>query len=295
MTELKQCPACGATTFTPHLTCTDYTVSHETFSIVQCAACKFVFTNPIPEITTLGKYYESVAYVSHSAQPTTLMDRLYILARTKTIKWKARLIKKDITADHITLLDYGCGTGDFLTHCKHLGWKVQGIEPSGSARQIAETKSGQTIYPAIEQLPSAQFDIITLWHVLEHVPDLHQLIKNLSNRLKPNGTIFIAVPNRNSWDAKHYQSNWAAYDVPRHLWHFTLQDMKKIMSAHSLNVIDIIPMKLDAYYVSLLSEKYQNNRIGPLTVLKSVLNGLRSNISGSKTFEYSSHIYVIKK
>ena len=295
MTELSKCPVCGETTLTPYLSCTDYTVSHETFDIVQCTRCQFAFTNPIPEIPELGKYYESVAYVSHTAQPTNVIDRLYALARTQTIKWKTRLIKKHIKAHQLTLLDYGCGTGDFLTHCKNIVWTVQGIEPSKLATQIAATKSGQTIYSTIEQLPPTKFDIITLWHVLEHVPDLHNLIDNLSNRLKPTGTIFIAVPNRNSWDAKHYQNTWAAYDVPRHLWHFTLQDMQKIMAAHSLNVVSTIPMKLDAYYVSLLSEKYQNKSMGPLTILKSVLNGLRSNISGSATSEYSSHIYVIKK
>jgi 2-polyprenyl-3-methyl-5-hydroxy-6-metoxy-1,4-benzoquinol methylase len=295
MTELSQCPACGESLFTPYLTCTDYTVSHETFNIVQCTNCKFTFTNPTPEISKLSDYYESPTYVSHTARPKTFLDRIYVLARTQTIKWKTRLIKKYNANNQISLLDYGCGTGDFLTYCKHIGWNVNGIEPSTSARQIATSKSGQTIYPDIEQMPSIQFDIITLWHVLEHVPDLHTLIENLARSLKQTGTIFIAVPNRNSWDAKHYKSNWAAYDVPRHLWHFTHQDMQKIMTAHSLNVVSTIPMKLDAYYVSLLSEKYQNNKLRPLTIIKSVLTGLRSNISGNTTSEYSSHIYVIKK
>ncbi|HMG89987.1 MAG TPA: class I SAM-dependent methyltransferase [Chryseolinea sp.] len=295
MTELSQCLACGETTFSPYLTCTDYTVSHETFNIVQCTHCKFTFTNPSPEVSKLGSYYESRAYVSHSSRPTTFMDHVYVMARTQTIKWKTRIIKKYVTANPISLLDYGCGTGDFLTHCKLIGWNVSGIEPSTSARQIAATKSKQTIYPGIDQMPPTHFDVITLWHVLEHVPNLHTLIESLAKSLKETGTIFIAVPNRNSWDAKYYKNTWAAFDVPRHLWHFTRQDMQKIMHAHSLNVVSTIPMKLDAYYVSLLSEKYRNKKSGPLTLIKSLLNGLRSNMSGNTTSEYSSHIYVIKK
>jgi SAM-dependent methyltransferase len=295
MTELSHCPVCRETAFSPYLACTDYTVSHETFNIVKCANCQFTFTNPYPEISQLGNYYESSAYVSHSSRPTTPIDHVYVLARRQTLKWKTRLIKTYVTVPSPALLDYGCGTGDFLTHCKNLGWKVSGVEPSTQAREIASTKSGQMIYPAIDQLPNTTFDIITLWHVLEHVPNLHELIEALAQNLKQTGTIFIAVPNRNSWDAKHYKSTWAAYDVPRHLWHFRRQDIQKIMQAHSLNVVSTIPMKLDAYYVSLLSEKYRHSKLGPFSVLKSILNGFRSNISGNRTSEYSSHIYVIKK
>ncbi len=295
MTELSQCPACGETTFSPYLTCTDYTVSHETFAIVKCVHCQFAFTNPYPEISKLGNYYKSSAYVSHSSQPTTLIDHIYVLARTQTLKWKTKLIKKHITAPSLALLDYGCGTGDFLTHSKSVGWKVTGVEPSTSAREIASAKSGQIIYPAIELLPNTTFDVITLWHVLEHVPNLNELIEALAQKLNQTGTIFIAVPNHNSWDARHYKTTWAAYDVPRHLWHFRRQDIQKIMQAHSLKVVATIPMKLDAYYVSLLSEKYRHSQLGPLTLLKSIINGLRSNISGDRTSEYSSHIYVIKK
>lgn len=295
MTQLSQCPVCGETTFSPFLDCTDYTVSHETFHIVKCARCQFAFTNPHPEISQLGNYYNSSAYISHSSRPTTFIDHVYVLARAQTLKWKSRLIKKNATTPSISVLDYGCGTGDFLNHCKNLGWKVSGVEPSTSARQIASTKSGQKIYPTIKEMPNTTFDVITLWHVLEHVPNFHELIEALAQNLKQTGTILIAVPNRNSWDAHHYKNTWAAYDVPRHLWHFRRQDIQTIMRAHSLHVVNTIPMKLDAYYVSLLSEKYRNTNLGLLTLLKSILNGLRSNISGSRTSEYSSHIYVIKK
>jgi SAM-dependent methyltransferase len=194
-----------------------------------------------------------------------------VIARTQTIKWKTRIIKKYTQVQPTTILDYGCGTGDFLTGCKNLGWKVTGVEPSTTAREIAASKSDQTIYSDISEIPSTLFDAITLWHVLEHIPNLHDLIETLHSRLKQTGTIFIAVPNRNSWDAKHYKDNWAAYDVPRHLWHFTRQDIEKIMATHSLRVVDTIPMKLDAYYVSLLSEKYQEKKLGAITPIKAIV------------------------
>jgi 2-polyprenyl-3-methyl-5-hydroxy-6-metoxy-1,4-benzoquinol methylase len=223
------------------------------------------------------------------------MDHIYVFARKQTLKWKTGLVKTYSASSSTTLLDYGCGTGDFLNACKLQGWTITGVEPSSIAQQIAAEKTGQTIYSTIKELPPSTFDTITLWHVLEHVPDLNGLLATLSNKLTQTGTIFIAVPNRSSWDANYYQETWAAYDVPRHLWHFRQKDMQNIMKAHSLQVIRTLPMKLDAYYVSLLSEKYRHKKLNPLTLLRSIVNGLRSNISARETTEYSSLIYVIKK
>ena len=295
MTTLSQCPACGETLQSPFLKCIDYTVSHETFSIVTCAQCQFAFTNPYPDISKLGNYYLSTAYISHSSRPTGLMDHLYVFARKQTLKWKTALVKTHGGSNSTAILDYGCGTGDFLNTCKANGWTTSGVEPSTVARQIATEKTQQKIYSSIEELPPSTFDIITLWHVLEHIPALHELLFALSNKLTQTGTIFIAVPNRSSWDATYYRETWAAYDVPRHLWHFRQKDMHNIMRAHSLHVVCTIPMKLDAYYVSLLSEKYRHKKLNPLALIRSMVNGLRSNISARETTEYSSLIYVIKK
>lgn len=295
MTQVTKCPACGETTFLPFLNCIDYTVSHETFSIVSCAKCKFTFTNPYPDLSKLGDYYKSTSYVSHSAKPANAIDHFYVLARTQTLKWKTNLVKRYSKESSTTLLDYGCGTGDFLAAAKQKGWNVTGVEPSTAANKIAEGKTTQSIYTSLDQISNSTFDTITLWHVLEHVPDLHKLLESLRARLTQNGTIFIAVPNRNSWDAKHYGATWAAYDVPRHLWHFRQIDMQKIVGAHSLNVANILPMKLDAYYVSLLSEKYRHKTLNAITVLRSITNGIKSNISARSSKEYSSLIYVITK
>jgi len=175
------------------------------------------------------------------------------------------------------------------------GWNITGVEPSAIAKQIAVEKTGQAIHSTIDELPPSTFDTITLWHVLEHVPDLYRLLSTLAKKLTQTGTIFIAVPNRSSWDANYYKQTWAGYDVPRHLWHFRQKDMQNIVNAHSLNVVTTLPMKLDAYYVSLLSEKYRHGKLNPLTTSRAIVNGLRSNISARTTTEYSSLIYVIKK
>lgn len=295
MTELTTCPICEHHQFTLSLQCIDHTVSHETFNIVKCNSCEFTFTNPTPDPTALGNYYQSPNYVSHSERPIKILDRVYALARTQTLKCKIRIVKNHISTNTPTILDYGCGTGDFLSTCKANGWQITGIEPSDSAKQIASKKTGQVIYSNIEQIPNNTFDIITLWHVLEHIPNLHQTLQQLRGKLSETGTIFVAVPNCNSWDAKHYKANWAAYDVPRHLWHFKKKDIATIMKTHSLYVANILPMKLDAYYVSLLSEKYKTGSLTITAILQAFANGLRSNKSAKRTAEYSSHIYVIKK
>jgi len=295
MTTLLKCPACGEIEQSPFIECIDYTVSHETFSIVCCVNCQFAFTNPYPDISKLGEYYMSTDYVSHSPKAKSLIDQVYVLARKQTLKWKTRLVKIHSPANSKTLLDYGCGTGDFLHACKQNGWSVTGVEPSAIARQIAVEKTGQSISSTIEEVQPIAFDVITLWHVLEHIPDLNRILSELRNKLAQTGTIFIAVPNRSSWDANFYKDKWAAYDVPRHLWHFRQKDMQNIMKAHSLKVVRTLPMKLDAYYVCLLSEKYRHKKLNPVTILRSAVNGLRSNMSARSTSEYSSLIYVIKK
>ena len=295
MTQVAQCPACGETTFKPFLKCIDFTVSHETFSIVTCAKCKFAFTNPYPDLSKLGEYYQSTSYVSHASKPTNAIDHVYVLARSQTLKWKTNLIKQYSGENAKSLLDYGCGTGAFLAASKQKGWNVTGVEPSTAANKIAAETIGQSVYTSIDQLSASKFDTITLWHVLEHVPELHSLLETLRERLTENGTIFIAVPNRNSWDASHYKETWAAYDVPRHLWHFRQIDMQKILSAHSLTVARVLPMKLDAYYVSLLSEKYRHKTLNAMGILWSISNGIKSNLSARTTGEYSSLIYVVTK
>jgi 2-polyprenyl-3-methyl-5-hydroxy-6-metoxy-1,4-benzoquinol methylase len=297
MIDVNQCPICQGTNFSPHLTCTDHSVSHETFAIVKCNTCELLITNPQPAYNELEKYYLSQAYASHINQGKSLLDKVYLLARTFTLKWKLSLLEKNHSKQNGTILDFGCGVGEFLNVANKHGWITTGVEPSQLARMNADPRVSQNIVPSLEHIPiqSKRFDVITAWHVLEHVSDLNNTIEILKQLLTDNGTIFIAVPNHNSWDARHYKSYWAAYDVPRHLWHFNIHSMTRLLSAHSLTVDNIIPMRLDAFYVSLLSETYKGGTFAPNRLAKTVVNGFRSNHSARKNLGFSSLIYIVKQ
>jgi 2-polyprenyl-3-methyl-5-hydroxy-6-metoxy-1,4-benzoquinol methylase len=188
------------------------------------------------------------------------------------------------------LLDIGAGTGDFLIEAKKRGWITTGIEPSDKAKSIAKQK-GVVFSEGLSAIQNHSQDVITMWHVLEHVPDVEAQIKELKRILKPDGVLIVAVPNFNSYDAKHYGAYWAAYDVPRHLWHFSKTAIKKLFAAEKMDLIKIAPMKFDSFYVSLLSEKYKT---GKMNFIGGFLTGLRSNLKAAQNFEYSSHIYVLK-
>lgn len=292
MYEIDRCPVCSGNTFLPFGKAKDYTVSHETFDLVKCSKCEFLITSPRPHDVDLGKYYQSADYISHTAKATTTFDKLYERSRELALNWKLTLVKKFISSDHPILLDYGCGTGFFLKKMQQNGFNIAGVEPSMIARTNAEKITTTHIQTRIEEVDQA-FDVITLWHVLEHVSNLNELITQLKARLNPNGTLIIAVPNYKSEDSKKYGTTWAGFDVPRHLWHFEQKTMKQLLQNHQLKVIDTIPMKLDAFYVSMLSEKYRNGRQSILTFTKGFFTGLLSNIK-AKNKNYSSIIYIAR-
>jgi 2-polyprenyl-3-methyl-5-hydroxy-6-metoxy-1,4-benzoquinol methylase len=293
MTNITLCPACGGTKFESYLSCEDYTVSHETFQIQKCTSCDFLLTNPRPELDKLDTYYASEDYISHTAKAASIIDRIYLIARNYTLTWKLQLINKH-SASRNKLLDYGCGTGNFLSKCKENNWSTAGVEPSGDARAKIPQNIRGDVFQSIDEIDGHQFDAITLWHVLEHVPDLNETIQKLKSRLSQNGTIFIAVPNYQSWDATYYKEYWAAFDVPRHLWHFSQNTLSIILKNNGLAIKNKIPMKLDAYYISLLSEKYRTGRSGVLNMIRAILSGFKANWSARKTKQYSSIIYIVK-
>ena len=290
--KLDKCPLCKSTKFKNLIICKDHFLSGESFAISYCEQCKLEFTNPRPADELLHKYYQSAEYISHSNKATTLQNKVYKLIRKYTIKQKVKSINQYVKKS--ALLDYGCGTGEFLSACKQDGWKVTGIEPEIIARDQAHSLVGDSLYDNINNmLKDVSYDAITLWHVLEHVPDLNFLIRNLKRILTHNGIIFVAVPNNHSWDAKHYKEFWAAYDIPRHLYHFNQESFKNLCEIHSLKIISIIPMKFDSYYVSLLSEKYKFQKNN---YLKSIINGsLSNNYARLNQNNYSSLIYILKK
>ena len=243
---------------------------------------------PKPSLEKLPSYYESDDYISHTDGKRSVFEKMYHFIKGIALKKKLKLINSQGVKGK--LLDIGAGTGDFLTVAKNDGWQTVGIEPSAKAKEIA-IKKGVNFAQDLASLESNSFDIITMWHVLEHVPNLEEYISELKRLIKPSGTIIIAVPNFKSYDAKYYGEFWAAFDVPRHLWHFSKTAIQKLFANENLKLVDVLPMKFDSFYVSLLSEKYKN---GKMNFLKAFWIGLKSNQYGNRKKEHSSHIYVIK-
>ena len=288
------CPVCSSTAINPLLTVKDHSVSGEEFVIWQCSNCSLRFTQDVPNETSIAPYYQSPDYISHSNTDKGVLNKLYQKVRKYTLQQKASLVIYH-TASKGNLLDIGAGIGAFLNEMKSRQWTVTGIEPDEGARTRAKNLFSIDLLPinSLAQLPYAAFDAITLWHVLEHVHSLHQYIEQLKVLLKNEGKIFIAVPNYQSLDADIYRNNWAAYDVPRHLYHFTPKAMETLMQKHGLKIIATKPMWFDSFYISLLSSKY---RKGKTSWLSAGINGLRSNIKALfNKNACSSVIYVIAK
>jgi len=293
MEKLSHCPVCENSSFRPFLQGYDFFLTQEEYSIVICNNCRMKYLNPRPDAREIGKYYESPDYVSHDAGQKNRLNFLYKLARNISIKKKYKLVK--YYARRKRLLDIGCGTGEFIFFCKQKGFRVTGIEPGEKPRAFAQTAYNLDVHEEdyFENMTTQEFDVITLWHVLEHVHQLNERINKILEILNSDGSLIIAVPNCDSWDAGHYGKYWAAYDLPRHLYHFSQETMQILADKHGLKIEKVIPMKLDAYYISLLSEKYEK---GKQNYFRAVMNGIRSNNSARRNNKnYSSLIYVMKK
>ena len=271
------------------ITVKDFSVSGESFSLLLNEEYQILKTHPQPTLDKLGSYYEFEDYISHTDGKRTLFEKMYHFIKRKAIRDKVSLINSYQPLKG-RILDIGAGTGDFLLEAKNQNWDILGIEPNDKAKGIAVGK-GIKFGDTIEKLESNSFDVITMWHVLEHVPDVEHQIAELKRLLKPSGTIIIAVPNFKSYDANHYKEFWAAYDVPRHLWHFSKTAIEKIFDKQNMNLEDVKPMWFDSFYVSLLSEKYKS---GKMNFISGFFIGLISNVSGFFKKEFSSHIYVLK-
>ncbi|MEN3323798.1 class I SAM-dependent methyltransferase [Mariniflexile soesokkakense] len=276
----------------PFLKVKDHSVSGELFDLVENSEYGFLETLPQPSSETLPDYYKSEDYISHTDSRRNLFENLYHLVRKVSLKQKLKLINS-FSSTKKMLLDIGCGTGDFLQTAQQNNWVVSGIEPNQEARTIANKKTNDAVFET-EQLLKFEpnsFDVITLWHVLEHLPNLDEQVQTFKKLLKPNGTLIIAVPNYKSYDATYYKEFWAAFDVPRHLWHFNQLSISKLVSKVSMKVVKTKPMYFDAFYVSLLSEKYKN---GKMNFFNGIWTGMVSNLRAIQSKEASSLIYAIK-
>ena len=271
------------------ITVKDFSVSGESFCLLLNEEYQLLKTHPQPTLDRLGMYYEFDDYISHTDGKRTLFEKMYHFIKRRAIKNKLRLIEQHQPVKG-KILDIGAGTGDFLLEAKNKNWETVGVEPNEKAKSIA-IKKGVLFADTIEKLESNSFDVITLWHVLEHVPDVVHQVAELKRLLKPSGTLIIAVPNFKSFDANYYKTFWAAYDVPRHLWHFSKTAIEKLFDKQNMNLVAVKPMWFDSYYVSLLSEK---NKTGKMKFINGLTIGFVSNLVGIFKNEYSSHIYILK-
>lgn len=292
----QQEPYTNEKDLSPFLNCVDYTVSRETFTLLLDSKTGLLVTSPRPSLDKLSSYYESEEYISHTDSNKSLMDKVYQVIKNYSVKKKLRMINKH-SKKKGKILDIGCGTGDLLAACENNGWEISGVEPNNKARDLASRKidSKDLLVENLEDLSKqgrTSYDVITMFHVLEHVPNLIEYIEQLKQLLNEDGCLIIAVPNYKSYDAVHYKEFWAAYDVPRHLWHFSQNAIQNIFEPYGFAIVKTFPLIFDSFYVSLLSEKYKTGKSNLLAGFKT---GLVSNLKAQRSGQYSSLIYIIKK
>ena len=273
----KTCPICGHNIFNRKYNLQDYTVSKEFFDIQQCEACGFMFTQDAPDATEIGPYYKSDDYVSHSNTKKGLFFKVYHKVREYMLNQKRKSIIKNSSSvtKGQTILDIGTGRGYFLNHMQQHGYNCVGIEQDAEVRALASKEFDLNILPPedLYKLENKQFDVITLWHVLEHVHDLRAYLEKIKTLLKPKGLLVIALPNPTCADEAIYKEHWAGWDVPIHLWHFTPNNIKDLLNQYQFEMIDKARLPFDPFYVSILGSQ-QRGDVFP--IIQGGLNGLRS-------------------
>ena len=293
--DLGKCVICGHESYVNKRALKDSFISQEVFHIASCQNCDFTWTIDAPNEDIIGQYYQSENYISLSDRKSNVVEYLYHFARNYMLKKKQSLVEKTTGLKSGNLLDIGAGTGYFLNHMQKAGWKVEGIEKDDHARKSAidnfhlDVKPSEHLFEKIDR----KFNAITLWHVLEHLYDLNGSLAAIYEKLASDGHLFVAVPNRKSWDAQFFKDNWAPYDVPRHLWHFCPKDMEKLAEKHDLELISKSPMYLDAYYASILTLNYKQ---AGLFTLRGLFIGFRAMLATiGNVNNASSIIYSFRK
>jgi len=288
----NKCPWCDSDKAQINLWLKDEFLTKEDFHICECLNCGLLYTMPRPDKDHIGAYYKSEDYYSHKENTKGFVPKLYERIKKNNLKNKYQLATKGLSVGK--MLEIGCGVGDFLHTAEEHGWECIGVEPSEEAKAIATKRTKASILSSeeLESLADEQFDLITMWHVLEHVDDLRWEMDQLQRLIKPHGRIVIAVPNYKSYDGQYYKEHWAAYDVPRHLNHFNRTVLTKMFKTKGLELKKMDKLKWDAYYISYMSEQY---RIHSLPLVRGAFRGLISNSKARKSGEWSSLVYIFEK
>ena len=295
MVHYSKCPLCGSKETGLYIQTNDFFLTGEPFSLFRCSACGFIFTQDHPDESSIGRYYSSDEYLSHNDTAKGISGRLYRFTRSIMLRRKRRMVEQMTGTEKGTLLDIGSGTGHFLGEMKRAGWEVKGIEINEKARQYSVSEQNvDVIDPGLVSfLPTGSFDCISLWHVLEHFHDPDSYVNEILRLLKPGGVCIIALPNSDSFDSGYYRKFWAAWDVPRHLWHFTPAVFGFFAQKNGFRIKAIRSLPMDVFYISMLSEKYKKSFLYfPAGIIKgayfSILSVFRKNKS-------SSLVYFLKK
>lgn len=295
MVHHKACPLCKSDEISIPFSCTDNFISMEVFKLARCGKCGFEFTQDVPEENEIGRYYESEDYISHSGTKKGISNKLYHMARNFMLWRKKRIVSKLTSLKSGKILDIGSGTGHFAGKMKNCGWQVKGVEINEKARSFSVSQFGIDVFSPdkITSLEAESFDCITLWHVLEHFHDPVKYASEIHRMLKHDGVCIIALPNSSSYDAKHYGKFWAAYDMPRHLWHFNPKTFSLFAEKNGFRLYRTMSLPIDVFYISTLSEKYKGSGLpflAGMTIAKwfaflTIFNKERC----------SSLIYILKK
>ena len=289
--KILVCPICSGKSHKKHVTGKDHNVSEKIFTVTECLNCGFRFTNPRPKEKYIYKYYQSKNYISHSSTKKGLINKVYHLVRSYQFYKKKEVIQSSSKIKKGKILDIGCGTGDFLKYMDSSGWETDGVETDKGAKIIAEKKLGKKIKEKLDLISDEdKYDVISMWHVLEHIYNVEDYLKRVNKLLKKGGVLIVGVPNCASYDAKKYKGNWVAYDLPIHLSHFRKNNIKELAKKSSFKLKDIKPLFFDSYYIGMLSAKKTGS-----SVLLGFFHGMISNLKAKKTGEYSSLIYFLFK
>lgn len=291
MKKLTRCPICDNDSTNEYMNCKDHNKSQEHFKLEKCNNCSFIFTNPRPQDEDLGQYYDFEEYVSHSETKKDLINKLYHIVRRWNVNNKVKLLGKKKGV----VLEIGSGTAEVLSKCKYKGWQIVGVEPNQKARSAAQKKHGIKLKEGLSELnlKKKSIDKIMMWHVLEHVPDINEVLNAVNKLLKNDGEFIVAMPNLRSLDAIKYKESWAGFDVPRHLSHFQKDTVNRLADKYGFEIVKTKPMWFDSFYTSMLSEKIKT---GKYNYIKASIMGLRSNIKASlENGEFSSLIYIIRR
>jgi len=290
----NHCPLCNSERIQKQIEAQDFSISGELFEIYSCNECGFYFTQNHPDEADIAPYYQSEDYISHSDTSKGLINTIYHWVRKIMLNRKYRLIKRE--NPNKKLLDIGCGTGYFLDYMQKKNYEVYGVEKEKNAREFAINNFNIPVTSPdnfLSQKQNKQYDIITYWHVLEHIQNFNEYLKSTHNKLNKDGILIIALPNHKSYDAKYYKQYWAGYDVPRHLWHFEPDTLKKLIKNHGFKIRKLKKLPFDSFYNALLSEKYQRNK---LVLVSGFFIGLFSYITSIFNLKRAgSVIYVCEK